>query len=74
MVILRDHINGETPEWLDVDDIQFDDDNNSEHERPARDDVVPLIGSILERTNTDWPCHLQNQSAPPPHSGGLPVG
>ena len=53
MVILRDHLNGETAEWLDVDDIQLDD-NNGEHERTARDDVVPLVGSIPEWTSTAW--------------------
>ena len=54
MVILRDHLNEETAEWLDVDEIHFDHDNYDEHEPPARDDVVPLVGSIQERTSTAW--------------------
>ena len=54
MVILRDHLNGETAEWLDVNEIHFDDDNYGEHEPPARDDVVPLVGSIHEWTSTAW--------------------
>jgi hypothetical protein len=54
MVILRDHLNGETAEWVDVDDVQFHDDG--EHARHARDDrdVVPLVGSIPEWTSTAW--------------------
>jgi len=53
VVILRDHLNGETAEWLDVDEIHFDHDNYDEHEPPARDDV-PLVGSIQEWTSTAW--------------------
>lgn len=51
MVILRDHINRETAERLDVDEINFNHDDNDEHEPPARDDVVPLLGSIEERAS-----------------------
>jgi len=35
MVILRDHLNEETAEWCDVDEIHFDHDNNDEREPPA---------------------------------------
>jgi len=41
--VLRDHLNGETTEWLDVVESHFE--HHSEHELPARDDVVPLEGS-----------------------------
>ena len=37
---------------FDVDDKQFDDVNNGEHDRTARDDVVPLVGSIPEYAST----------------------
>jgi len=48
MAILRDHLNQETAEWFDADKIHFDHDTFDEHESRARDDVVPLAGSIQE--------------------------
>jgi len=46
MVILQDHLNEETAERFDVDEIHFVHDNYDERGPPARDDVVSLAGSI----------------------------
>ena len=43
MVILRDHLNGETAEWLDVDDVDFD---QQEQQQPAHGAVMPVIDNI----------------------------
>ena len=50
MVVLRDHLNGETAEWIDVDEVQIDHDNDL-HE-PSAEHL--RIGNIQEWTDTPW--------------------
>jgi len=53
MVILRDHLNGETAEWLDVDDIETDHDN-VQQQQSATSVAVNIISNIQEWTDTPW--------------------
>ena len=53
MVILRHHLNGESAEWLDVEDIDIDSDNfiHESSAQGAAASVMPLIGNIQHGHN-----------------------
>lgn len=51
MVILRDHLNGETAEWLDVDDIDFD---HQEQQQPPHGAAMPVIDNVQQGADTHW--------------------
>jgi len=54
MVILRDDLNGETAQWLDVDDVETDHDK-VQQQQSATSATVNIIGNIQEWTDT--PCN-----------------
>jgi len=57
MVILRDHLNGETAEWLGlhyIDDVETDHDE-VQQQQSATSTAVNIIGNIHEWTDT--PCN-----------------
>lgn len=51
MVVLRDHLNGEAAEWLDVDDIDSDE---RAHDSSAQCAAVPLIENMSQWTEIPW--------------------
>jgi len=53
MVILRDHLNRETAEWLDIDDVETDHDK-VQQQQSATSAAVNIIGKIQEWTDTPW--------------------
>lgn len=51
MVVLRDHLNGESAEWLDDEEIDAD---QHEHDSSAQGSAVPIIDNIQQWTDTPW--------------------
>jgi hypothetical protein len=51
MVILRDHLNSETAEWLDIDDVECD---QLEQQQPAHDVGMPVIANIEQWAAIPW--------------------
>lgn len=53
MAILKDHLNGETAQWLDLDDVDINH-NTAERELLTPGAASSLMGIIREWTDTPW--------------------
>lgn len=54
MVVLRDHLNGETAEWVDTEEIDTDHLENESSNSKQGATAVPVIDNIEQWTNTPW--------------------
>jgi len=54
MVALRDHLNGETAEWVDTEEIDTDHLENESSNSKQGAIAVPVIDNIEQWTNTPW--------------------
>ena len=54
MVVLRDHLNGETAEWVDTEEIDTDDLENESSNSKQGATAVRVIDNIEQWTNTPW--------------------
>jgi hypothetical protein len=52
MVILCDHLNNESAEWLDVDDIDVH--HQGQQQTPSADAMMPVIDNIQQWVATPW--------------------
>ena len=52
MVILRDHLNNESAEWLDVDEIDLD--HQGQQQTPNATAMMPVIDNIQQWAAAPW--------------------